>query len=560
MHFFPKINFTIRHYSTLRKLPKLRKIPIRRRSQAILQAQQALTEYLHSTRSLPFTHAENISKNSLVSLSDLISKVDFSPQTFSRSFPRFLRYHPINEFEFFFESIGIPCSEIEDFLRPNEFFLSENANILNVACVLCGLGFPWNQLGKLYREESLIFDEDPDVVSARIDRIIELGFGKVSAVGVCLAFPFVLSVREEVRGEIDELLDFLKRAFVDCGGKSLVEGNVDACCEIFKKVKFFYDLAWEKEALVELMSNRIGVLVEISEEVLVKKFEFFSGMSASKEDIGIVLLRWPEILGYDLESPVFSVEGFLTSIGLSKMKLDYIYREFPFVLGKNKLENLPYLLRAIDLHELFFEKIMNGDHHLLANVDNGSIDEEVAKGFEKSLERIRSMKNQYHMMAKLNFLLGIGFGENLVTIKALSYLHGTRAVLQERFDTLLNVGIQYSNLCKIVKLWPKVLNQKPDILEEKVSYLQNDLGCSLQDLDVFPGFLCFDLENRIKPRCEIHLWLSEKGLVRRHYSIASMIATSEKKFIVHLYRIHPAAPKQWLEYFSSRSNNKSLEG
>ncbi|KAK9113553.1 hypothetical protein Syun_020350 [Stephania yunnanensis] len=121
MHFFPKLSCTIRHYTTLRKLPKLRKIPIKRRSQAILQAQQALMEYLHNTRSIPFTHAENITKNSLVSLSDLISEVDFSPQTFSVTFPGFLGYHPINEFEFFFESIGIPCSEIEGFFRPNEY-------------------------------------------------------------------------------------------------------------------------------------------------------------------------------------------------------------------------------------------------------------------------------------------------------------------------------------------------------------------------------------------------------------------------------------------------------
>ncbi|KAK9120888.1 hypothetical protein Syun_018505 [Stephania yunnanensis] len=308
MHFFPKLSFTIRHYTTLRKLPKLQKIPIKRRSQAILLAQQALIEYLHSTRSIPFTHAENITKNSLVSLSDLISKVDFSPQTFSRSFPRFLRYHPIDEFDFFFESIGIPYWEIKGFF-----------------------GFPWNKLGKLYEEESLVFDEDPD------------------------------GWEGEVRGEIDELLGVLKRVFVDCGGRSLVEGNVDAC-----------------------------------------------GMDASKEDIGLVLLRWPVILSYDLESPVFSVEGFLTSIGLSSTKLDSISWEFPFVLGKNKLKNLPYLLRAIDLHEWFFEKIMNGDHHLLAGVNNGSLDDAVENEFKKGLEKIKSRREHgAQLQERFNLLLNL---------------------------------------------------------------------------------------------------------------------------------------------------------
>ncbi|KAK9120893.1 hypothetical protein Syun_018510 [Stephania yunnanensis] len=53
---------------------------------------------------------------------------------------------------------------------------------------------------------------------------------------------------------------------------------------------------------------------------------------------------------------------------------------------QNKLKNLPYLLRAIDLHEWFFEKIMNGDHHLLAGVNNGSLDDAVENEFKKGLE------------------------------------------------------------------------------------------------------------------------------------------------------------------------------
>ncbi|KAK9120885.1 hypothetical protein Syun_018502 [Stephania yunnanensis] len=261
MHFSPKFNFTIRHcshYSSLRKLPKLRKIPNYHRPQAILQAQQALIEYLYCARSLPFTHAENISNNSLFSLSELISKVEFSPQNFSRSFPRFLRYHPIDKFDFFFESIGIPYWEIKE------------------------------------------------------------GLGK----------------------------DKIKKRTQGYNGE----------------VKF---LAWH----------------------------WFR--TESSYDKGLIRLAW---------------------------------------------------------------------------------------------------------------------------------------------------------LCKIVYCRVKALNQNHAMLEEKVNYLQFGLGCSLQYLDVYPGFLCFNLENRIKPRCAIHQWLFEKGLVRRKYRITSMISPSEKTIIARLYNIHPKAiPKQWLE-------------
>lgn len=84
--------FTRHLSSSSPDLPNLRKIPSKYRPQAIKEAQRLLTDYLHTTRTLPFTFAEHISKNSLFSLSDVMAKVEFSPQSFSKSFQRFLRY------------------------------------------------------------------------------------------------------------------------------------------------------------------------------------------------------------------------------------------------------------------------------------------------------------------------------------------------------------------------------------------------------------------------------------------------------------------------------------
>ncbi|OVA04678.1 Mitochodrial transcription termination factor-related [Macleaya cordata] len=563
MHFFTitcsssLYNSISRHFSSLPRLPKLRKIPYKHRARTILQAQQALTDYLHATRSLSFNHAEHISKNSLFSLSDLISRVEFSPSNFSRNFQKFLRYHPINEFEFFFESIGITHSEINGFLPTHEFFLSEEGAILNVANSLSAFGFPWNRLGILYKEEISIFSKNPETLTSRLDRFKNSGFDTVSVVGICLVFPFVLNGNDVVS---DELFDFLKRVILDFDLMSSVEGNVDAWYEICRKIRFFYDLGCEKGQLGELMGRNQNVILDYSEQVLVEKVDFFCRMNANKEDVGLLLLRCPDILNFDLESPVLSVFGFLKHAGLSDEELNSITVQYPYVLGKNRLENLPHLMRALNLHDWLFDKIMKGEHHLLANfVIIGNPNEDVDIGYQDSLKRIQSTKNHYHTMGKLNFLHGIGFGENLATIKALSYLHGTRNELQERFDCLLQIGIEFSNLCKIVSLWPKILNQNTDMLEQKVIFLREEMGCSLQYLDVFPGYLCFDLENRIKPRYRIHMWLKEKGFVKRNYSIASILATSEKRFIARLFSIHPAAPKQWLECFSSKNHSNSIQ-
>ena len=220
------------------------------------------------------------------------------------------------------------------------------------------------------------------------------------------------------------------------------------------------------------------------------------------------------------------------------------------------MANLPHVMRALNLHEWFFNKIKNGNHQLLANYVLSDPEEGLDREFRAGLEKIQYSRTPIHNMSKLNFLHGIGFGENALTMKVLSLLHGTSKELQERFDCLLRVGVEFSKLCMMIKTTPKVINQKPETIEKKVNFLCQEMGSSLQYLEIFPAFLCFDLENRIKHRYRFHEWLTEKGFCTRPYSIASIIATSEKNFVARLYGIHPDAPKKWSEY---NSRKKSLE-
>ena len=151
---------------------------------------------------------------------------------------------------------------------------------------------------------------------------------------------------------------------------------------------------------------------------------------------------------------------------------------------------------------------------------------------------------------KLNFMHDLGFGENGLTMKVLAHLHGSSSELRERFDCLLRLGIEFSKLCAMLTISPKVLNQTPETVERKVNFLCQEMGSSLQYLDTFPAFLNFDLDYRIKPRYRFYVWLREKGVFTKDYSIASMIATSEKNFVARAFKVHPAAPKHWFEQFS----------
>ncbi|XXG85910.1 hypothetical protein AAC387_Pa11g0909 [Persea americana] len=558
MH-FPILSSSALNIVSRRLIHSLHRIPTNQRDHAIHEAQQALTDYLHSTSCLSFTNAEHITKNSPSSLSNLLSNFKFSIFNVSKSLHRFLRYHPINEFEFFFESIGISPPEIPAFLPPHKFFLSEDGrDLLSSARTLVEFGFPWNKLGRIYKEDVSVFSESTSKLLGRLHRLEALGFNRIQVIGICLAFPSFLGQNDEFGGELDALFDVLKRVFYDFDFGSGLEGNVDVCYEICRKIRVFYNLGCEKGKMGELIGRNRDVFLEFTEVAFVEKVDFFCRLGMRKEDIGLLVLRHPEILSFNLEDHIITVSDYLKRIGLDNEELNTVILQYPHVLGKNRLKNLPQTMKALDLQNWFADRIMNGNHHLLSGFVSSCSDEELKEDLKNDLERIEFLTKHHHTFGKLDFLLGIGFGNNLNNIEILRHLHGTGSQLQERFNCLLHMGIKYSSLCKMISASPKILNQNTDMLQQKVDFLCNELQCSLQHLEAFPSYLYYDLEKRIKPRHRILAWLREKDLLKKQYSLSTVLATSEKRFIACLLFIHPATPKQWLEVFSVKDFSKSL--
>ncbi|KAL2511502.1 Mitochondrial transcription termination factor family protein [Abeliophyllum distichum] len=549
---------TARGTTSLSKLPKpFSRIPWKYRLQVIQEAQKHLADYLHATRSIPFPYADHIANNCPHSLSSVVAKVPFSLSTFPKSFLRFLRYHPINELDFFFESIGLNStkqSEVPRSLLPVTTLFLSDWRQFNAACALAEFGFPWNKLGLLYKEDCLIFDTEPLGLNRRLNGMKDkYGFSSVNVIGICLAFPRVFS------GEMCGLLNDLKIVFVDYGLVSCMEGNVDAMFEVCRKIQVFYDLGCEMGKVGELMGTSKSIFVEYPEEVLVAKIKYFCRLDVRKDDICLLLLSRPEIFCFDLEERVISVSGFLKHFRLKATELESLEKKYPHVFGRNKIANLPHVMRSMDLGQWFFERMRSGDHSLLGTYSIRSLDEDLDKDYTENLMKIQAQRTHFHTLGKLSFLHGIGFGENKFAVKALAQLNSSSSQLQQRFDFLLHCGIEFSKLCGMLRLSAKILNQQERFLEQKLEFLSHDIGSSLQYLDIFPGYLCYDLERRIKPRYNFHKWLVEQGFCKKEYSISSIIATSEKQFTARLSRIHPAASKKWLESSLNKDGSASCK-
>lgn len=122
--------------------------------------------------------------------------------------------------------------------------------------------------------------------------------------------------------------------------------------------------------------------------------------------------------------------------------------------------------------------------------------------------------------------------------------HGSK--LQERFDCLVEAGLDHKDVSRMAKVASLILNMKRNLLEEKINLLQNDIGYPLQALTTFL-LLSFSIP-RIKLRYAMYCWLKDKGKVRTDMALSSIVSTTENEFVEIFVRHHPEGPRIWDQY------------
>lgn len=146
---------------------------ISRITRAIAEVQGTLMNYLHGTRGIDIPDSEHMSRHSF--LSKLLKKVEDEENIGRAMSSRFFRYHPINEFEAFFESIRLKPSEIISFLRQDLMFLSDDEELTESYHVLCNYGIARGNIGKMYNEAAEVFRCDFGNLESKVLRLRGIG-------------------------------------------------------------------------------------------------------------------------------------------------------------------------------------------------------------------------------------------------------------------------------------------------------------------------------------------------------------------------------------------------
>lgn len=488
------------------------------------EAEDALLDYLHSTRSLHFIDAENISRNSPKFLEKLLKRVE-SEDNLGQSLTRFLRYHPINEFEPFFESMGLEPCEFSSLLPRNLMFLSDDSVLLENYHVLCQYGFAPKNIGKIYKEAKEVFRSNDEVLLSRLYDLEDKGLDQsdvVKLVGLC---PSVL-IEDECNDFVKVLMELRTLGIVN--GWFLEHLSDEASYNwkhMLKLLCLLKEFGCDNEYLERLLSKHPSILLQDSGVTTLLVISFLLKFGASKKDVLSLFSQFPDVNVGLYVSNLRRSFFFLLNIEMDVYSIAKLFCSYPHILGSCCLKGVKTALNSLNTGKIRLCEIIKNNPEELKSLAIGLKVTPLPASKECRSEKIK-------------FLLDLGFVENSSEMqRALKRFRGRARELQERFDCLVNAGFDRNVVMEMVKSAPQIVNQSKEVLEMKVDFLVNHLGYPLSSISGYPSSLSYAIE-KVKLRCTFHNWLREQGATTST-AISTILACSEKQFIKQKVNRHP---------------------
>ncbi|CAL5190269.1 unnamed protein product [Lathyrus oleraceus] len=518
-----------------------------------IHAQCALFDYLHYTRRYTLVDADFIAKNSPCFINSLISKVRVNERDddFGWAIRRYLMHHPINEFEPFLESIGVKQSELKLLLPKDLFFLGGDDSVLvDNFHVLFNYGIPRNRMGKIYKEAREVFGYGSGVLSKKFESYESLGLSKSSLVQLFVCCPLLL-VGDEVDSQFVVVLDWLKRIGIETG--------------------------WFVSCMSPKRTYRWKTIID--------SIELFHQGGYSEKQMYDLFKADPKLLLEGLGKKAFLVIGRLIKLGLGVNEICSCFREHPDMLSSPRMENLMLViafLYNIRMEQDAIAHVLYNHMHILnrhsikgyktvskeLGVGKASlcqmIQDDPLEFFGLALRR-RQKKNlndfKYdprRYLEKTNFLRKLGYTDNTEEMEIAMKMFGGRGdKLLERFNCLVEAGLEYNTVVEMVKQIPAILIVRKTALQKKIDFLKNTLGYPIECLVGYPKYLFRDLDT-IYARFAMYEWLKKRNArIDCELCLSTIVSTSEKQFLKLIVNAHPEGPTAWQTINSLYNKSKN---
>ncbi|KAK7300431.1 hypothetical protein RJT34_11275 [Clitoria ternatea] len=514
------------------------------------QVQNILMDYLHSTRGYTFLDAEYISKNSPRFAESLVSKIDDDKIDVERALRKFLRYDPINEFEPFFESLGIGTSELPLVLPHGMIFLDDDSVLLENFHVLCNYGVPRNMMGRIYMEAKEVFGYASGLLSLKLQSYENLGLSRSMVVKLVVCCPLLLVGDDDVDCQFVGVLDWLKRIGIENGWivNYLSCSRTYSWRRMLDTMEFLHRMGYSEEQMYNLFKENPKLLLEGFGKNLYLLVGRLLKLGFEMNLICSYFVEHPSIMSNKRARNLLRVVGFLCIIGMGKDDIAHILSKHIHLLSMHSLKGHKTVCKELKVGKDDLCRIILHDPVKLISL--------ASKQEQKSNEQLSS-HDPLKYFEKTTFLLKLGYAENSEEMeKALKAFRGRGDQLQERFDCLVEAGLDYNSVIEMIKRTPVILNQNKSVIKKKIDFLRNVLDYPVECLVGFPSYFCHDLKKIIE-RLSMYAWLKERNAVNPKLTLSTIVSSNNKRFVKYFVNVHPQGPTVWksLKMLSNEDRN-----
>ncbi|CAL0307538.1 unnamed protein product [Lupinus luteus] len=538
-------NTTHLHFPVSSSLNSTHSCPSPKRLSHIVktEVQRVLMDYLYLTRGYNYLDAEYISKNSPRFIQGLVSKINVHDDgdddvdfDVARELRKFLRFNPINEFEPFFESLGVNPSELHLFLPSGIMFLDDDNVLLDSFHTLSSYGIPRNRIGKIYKEAKEIFGYDSGLLLLKFQGYEDLGLSRSTIIKLVVCCPSLLV--GDIDNEFVAVLDQLKK--IGIGNDWIV--NYMSCSRTYSwkrmigTMHFLRELGYSEKQMHDLFKENPKFLLEGFGKVLYTFLDRLVELGIEINVIHTYFTEYPHILSNKYAKNLLGVVDFLCFIGMGRDDIVHILSNYTHLLSTRSFKGPTTVCKDLKVEKADLCQIIKDDPLKLISV--------ASKLEKKSSGKISGHDPRIYLQ-KINFLQKLGYAENTEEMaKALKRFRGRGDQLQERFDCLVAAGLDYNSVVEMVKRAPMILNQKKAVIEKKIDFLRNILGCPVECVVGFPSYFCHNLEKNIE-RFSMYAWLKERNAVNPAFALSNIVSANDKRFVKYFVDVHPEGPTIW---------------
>lgn len=416
-------------------------------------------------------------------------------------------------------------------------YLNDDVLLMDNYHTLCNYGVPRTKMGNVFKLAPQVFRYQPGVLISKLRSYEDLGVTPNALATVVASSPCILV------GDSD--LDFVRvveKLKGICGkGGDWIGGNLlnQACCSSCNWGLVFHalcllDRVYSEERLGDLIVRRPCLIFEESGGSVLSLIAFLIKFGLSMNKVSLVFIELPKIRVAKFLSNLRLCYLFLTEIEMEGEEIGRILRCHWLVLGSFTMKKTITLLTNLNVGKSRLCRVVRDDPLLIKSWAWG--------------KRIESLANSYleyqSKSLKKEFMLKLGYVENSKKMnEAIRLFRGKGAELQERLDFIVRAGLDYEDVCKMIRDSPRILSQTTDKINTKIEYLLNE-GYSISDLLSFPSFLSYS-PRRLKLRFSMYNWLKEHGAAEEGLALSTIIACSEKAFERLYVKRHPSGLQVW---------------